>query len=268
MANLLFTDFTITDGATVLDSSGAVAAFPVSNLHVSLPSDVWRAPDLTAQYIEWDLGAAETINVISLLYTNLEESTTWRIRAATSQANLTAAPGYDSGTIGMKEVDYLTFPRSHSYQYESAGKNYRYWRIDVGAQGTNQFQAGRVLFGAQVATTYTTASWSVQLADDSEIIRVESGGSYALSGGKYRIVNFAYNYLTFAETHGDGLFDIDRAAGRQGDVMVVRDPADDSYIMHDLIYGRLEPGPAQVAGRIGGSLIYTKSYQVIEAELP
>lgn len=271
MANLLLCDFSISDGATVLDKSSQVAAFPTDNLFTSLPSDVWRASDLTAQYIELDLGAAKEINTIAMLYTTAELGVDWRVRSANSQANLTAAPEYDLGT----GVDHWptgtesTWDRTHAFLYLSSSQTSRYWRIDIAAQSTTQYQAGRILLGLAPSTTKTVGfGYTLQMQDEAEILRLESGGSYALSGGRYRQARFSYVYLTEAEAYDDLLW-LDRKVGTSSDIICVRDPADNNRIMDELLYGRLQPGAANLQIKTSNSaFIFTKNYSVIESELP
>ncbi|MFQ5534807.1 MAG: hypothetical protein ACE5EM_08310 [Sphingomonadales bacterium] len=46
--------------------------------------------------MELDRSSAQPFNVVSMLFTNASKTATWRVRVAATQANLTAAPSFDS----------------------------------------------------------------------------------------------------------------------------------------------------------------------------
>lgn len=85
--------------SATITAASAASTMPASNLNLAQPTDVWRSTSLTSQYIVADLGSAKAVDTIALMFTNLTSAATMRIRGATSQANLTASPGYDSSTI-------------------------------------------------------------------------------------------------------------------------------------------------------------------------
>lgn len=127
MANLLIADCALTDAAS-LTASSAAATLPVTNLQRRQPGRVWRATGKTAEHIVIDLGVAAAINLVALVNTNLSAAGTWRIRGAASEADLTAAPGYDSGALSDPSS-----PRGLRTQvWASFGPaSYRWWRFDL-----------------------------------------------------------------------------------------------------------------------------------------
>lgn len=84
--------------AATLTASNETAASPGTYLQRMQPSEVWRSTDLTSIYFELDRGVDwQRWNLVSLLWSNASEEALWRIRTANSQANLTAAPIFDTG---------------------------------------------------------------------------------------------------------------------------------------------------------------------------
>lgn len=82
--------------AAAITASHEQAATPAANLQRYQPSDLWSATNLTP-YLELDRGSPQLWNLVLPLFTNAQAFDTFRVRAATSQANLTAAPSFDSG---------------------------------------------------------------------------------------------------------------------------------------------------------------------------
>ena len=179
----------LTESSSVaISGSTAAAGKPLSNLLTQFPQEVWRSSNLTTVYAEVDLGSAIAVYGAWLGYTNFRppNSTQWRVRAATSQANLTAAPDYDSGTIyalaqsGYASTYATDWPYgTHAWLYSggltwTALATKRWWRIDLtdATHPDGYFQAGalRLLgagwspaigpaYGARVPSEALTASW-------------------------------------------------------------------------------------------------------------
>lgn len=96
MGNCILASPALSDAATITGSTAASGA-PLSYLQRMQPGEVWQSSSLSSVYMEADLGSAKEIDLVALLFNNATSEGLWRIRAATSQANLTAAPTYDSG---------------------------------------------------------------------------------------------------------------------------------------------------------------------------
>lgn len=86
----------ISDSAT-LTGSGAAAGAPYTNLQRMMPGKVYSTSGGAPYYIEMDLASAMEWNAAFLGFHTASSTALWRVRAATSQANLTASPGFDSG---------------------------------------------------------------------------------------------------------------------------------------------------------------------------
>lgn len=143
MSNLVIATFTLSDAATVT-ASHAASAGPVINLQREQPRDIWESTSLTP-YLVIDLGAVTAFNLIALLFTNAQQTDTWRIRTADTEANLTAAPTYDSGTVDFSP-QATAYDRRHGFLWRSAGWTNRWVRIDIDSTGNADgvFDAGRL----------------------------------------------------------------------------------------------------------------------------
>ena len=135
------------DDAGTLTASGAGSGTDVAALFRTQPTDVWAAAAPGAAWVVQDAGAALDIDTVALLYTNMPVGSTWRVRVADSQANLTAAPLYDSGALAFADFHgSARTPRRHLYHRMPAVHAARWRRIDVTpANGT--FVAGRLVTG-------------------------------------------------------------------------------------------------------------------------
>jgi len=82
--------------AATITASSAQTETPVTNLLKYQPTDIWSATSLTP-YLELDAGSAQDWNSVWAFFSNARAQDVWRVRAANTQGNLTAAPFYDSG---------------------------------------------------------------------------------------------------------------------------------------------------------------------------
>lgn len=90
--------------ALSIAGSDEVTNRPASNLRLPHPSDIWETVGTTSLFVEIETTAAAALrgwNTLGMLYHNATEADTWRIRTATTQGNLTAAPALDSGSISI-----------------------------------------------------------------------------------------------------------------------------------------------------------------------
>ena len=229
--------------AAVLTAGSAAANMPVTNLQLVQPTDVWRAIDLANSYVVADLGAAAAITLAALLDTNASSAATWRIRAATSEANLTAAPGYDSGSLTHWLASGLgDWETTHAVK-TFAAQNFRWWRIDVSdaANPDGYYQAGRLYLAVKWEPTgniKVREGMSLRWLDPSPIAQTISGHRYPDIKRRRRVLEFGLGYLSEAEMWGNAA-PIDRLRGTSKDLLISRDPAHASYAQEWTVYGLL-----------------------------
>lgn len=269
MANIVIAEGSLTDAATFAAGSEA-ATLPVSNLATIQPGDVWRATDLAAAWVTIDLGAAAAIDLIGLLYTNASSAATFRVRAAATEADVTASPGYDSGsltlwpTTGLEDWDWV-----HRVLFLGASggtgdgaQSYRYWRVDVSDAGNadGYFQMGRLMLAASWQPTRNLGfGWSLGWIDESPQKQAIGGQSSSLDRRARRVLNWSLDWMN--EADANEAFELDRTVGRKKPVLVVRDPATASRAQRQTIYGKQQQ--LQLVDERAFQL-YRKRYQIEE----
>jgi hypothetical protein len=225
-------------------SGTSSASFPLLNLQKMQPSDLWSA-GTTSGFIQADLGSAQVINLVALLFTNASATATWRVRAASSAAALTGTPGYDSGTVPMwasagipKEHD------KHAMLWIPATVTYRYVRIDFTDTGnTDGFvRAGRLYISRALEPSYNFVYGSKQgFEDPSERARLPGGQTVTTRRRQLPTFECTLRYLSPEEA--DTLTLIRLRQGASKDVLVCLDPNTTNTRRNQQIhYGLLESG--------------------------
>ena len=134
-------------GVVASASVAAAAGAPVSNLLKPQPTDFYKSSTTAAVNIDIDLVSAKAVACAALLFTSLESGTTWSVLGATSQANLTSSPGYNSGTLTLAGFfDQANITRRHLIHIPASVQTFRWWRFAISAQ-TAAFSAGCVILG-------------------------------------------------------------------------------------------------------------------------
>ena len=128
-----------------LTASEEASTFPASALTSVLPSHRWRSTT-TLPYIIGQLSTATNIDYLSLIYTNASSTDWCRIRAATSQANLTGSPLVDYNA-------YIHPGNTGGYfgAYTFGGSGY----VDFGDESATDPGTGSFTVEIRFASTYT-----------------------------------------------------------------------------------------------------------------
>ena len=277
MSNIFIARPQLSDLATIT-SSNVDPDHPIENLQTQQPRDFMRTVDDTDWHVTIDMGAgAEVVpdvQVIGLLYTNADDNTQWRVRGANSESNLTAIPGYDSGTIDhWPESGLDAWGRTHALLYLSTVQQWRWWRIDITTMNPfiEYYQAGRIYIAGGDYLYHPTRNVDIGLKigfNDSSSGIDTPGAHYRRSGKQWRSVAARFSFRFEAEAY-DKMLVFDRTVGMGGDVLVCANP--DSRIMERLMYcypesfGALDHGVWNVAN---ASNLHTKQYNFTEFELP
>ena len=242
MGNVLLANPALSDAATLLAVGNEVATLPATNLFKRLPGLVTRTSGLSNIYWELDLGSAQAIDLVFLAAPNASASAQWQIRGATSQANLTAAPGYNSALIDMtpaKNVpaSWKTRPAVLFFGPET----YRYWRVDVsdGSNPDGQGDYGRLyLSKAWQASLNMEYGFNMGWIDPSKVARAIDGTPYIDTRPRRREFNLEFTDLPRTEILANP-FTTDRTLGIAGDHLLVLDPDLMATMPEYVVYGRM-----------------------------
>lgn len=231
--------------ATVIGhSTEASASFEAENVLRIQPTDRFRSTALNPAFVELDLGSAIAIDWAAILFANVDNnSATGRLRLATSQANLTASPGFDTTatTFWMNAQDYSTWRRVHTF-FEFASQTFRYARFDVvdSANGDGYSEWGRIFLGVRSTTCHQYGSSYPAHVEPAERLESQGGTIHPVAHGspdpRGRLhASIDLEFRTQAALHSL-LWDLNRRIGTASEVVFVGWP-DTNYEMHTLIYG-------------------------------
>lgn len=256
------------DAATVT-ASAAVGTLPVSNLKRYMPFDRWRTPSGTTQaYLTVDFGSATPVRLIWLGYTNASSEATWRIRAAATEAALTADPVYDSGTLShWPAYDLSTWNRTHAVLMLQGAIAYRWWRIDVNNVNSpdNYYEAGRLYMSDPWTPTRGMDFGStINMVDPSPKSRSLGGVGYTKRRGVWREASFRFSALSLNELLGYAE-PIERLRRSTQDVLVLLKTDEPRMHMDRTLYGYFREMPVSVARKRG---LHRKLYYFEEVEYP
>ena len=263
MGNIVLATPALSDAGTI--TAGAEeSANPATNLLTLQPGEVWQTPALASIFVELDLGSAQTINLVALLGHNGTDAATWRVRSATSQANLTASPTRDTGNVSMFPItrpsDWTVL---HSIDWNSTGESARWWRVDMidAANPDSKFRAGRLyVANAWQPTVNIVEGWSLGWLDPSPRQLAIGGQMYPLTRNPRRVVNFALRFQTEDQIYNNA-FETDRLRGSSKDILVVRDPDATTHLHRQTVYGLISDLRPIVNPNVG---LFEKLYRVQE----
>ena len=115
------------------------AGTAVTNLNTDYLGTCWQSTNTTGTYLTLDFGSATTVDVVAFLSCLASAGTTIRIRAATTMANTTTAPTYDSGVLTMFLGTTPSSGRTTSFNPITSTVA-QFWRVDI-ADHPRDFQA-------------------------------------------------------------------------------------------------------------------------------
>lgn len=160
---------------TILNSSAIEAGTSSANLLNDEPGLVCRANATGAFFIEVDLGAAVPIGAMAWLGQVVAAGTN-RWRGATSQANLTASPGYDSGSVA--QIGYSTNRTATLAKvacFPATDQTFRYWRLDIAPTGIKA-EAWRLIFCRRMRPVENIQIGAEFSVDDRSVRRYARSG--------------------------------------------------------------------------------------------
>lgn len=254
MADIVFLSRRKIEDAT-LTASSAQSTLPVTNLQGPSPSKVWRSAGLSSVYITIDFGAATAVDTLAMVNVNWTTSATWRLRLATSEANLTGGPGYDSTALtpwpgSVKPTEdwnqHAPLMRLPSTQ------TFRWARIDLADAGNadGYLEAGALLLGLAVTVAYQSFEGYAFGDDPASIVRyTDYGRSLVELRDSPRVKAIPFGVLAAADVKA-GLGAMVRERGVAKPFLVCLDPDGTTDLHVDTIYG-LRVGGWSADHRVG-----------------
>jgi hypothetical protein len=241
MAAILFLSRLAAEGATITASSEQTL-LPATNLIGPTPSKVWRSSGLSSVYITVDFGTATAVDTLAMVAPNWTTSATWRLRGATSEANLTAAPGYDSTAVtpwpgATKPTE--TWLQHAPFLRLGSTQTYRWWRIDIADAGNTDgyLEAGALLIGTAVGVAYE--SWSGFVIDDEPndiVADTTYGRTLVEERDSCRVFSIPMRVLAEADVFA-GLGTMMRERKASKPFLVCLDPDQTTYLHLVTLYG-------------------------------
>jgi hypothetical protein len=238
--NVLMAHAGLMDSAVYTASSEA-SGFPIENVDNIQPGTVWRSTGKASEYIVIDLGSVSTFDFIGLFHTNIvnDAAHTIRIRTADTEANLTAAPDYDSTATRAipsgVQSDYSYTNLLHQITEQSN----QWVRIDlVASNNTDAYiSVGRVYVSkAFIPTRNMSYGWSMGIEDKTEALQALGGASHPATKPKTRLLRFSLDFSSESDMYGNA-FAFDRTVGASQDIFVHRNLENLTYRMDNGIYG-------------------------------
>ena len=241
MADVTFATSIFIDAAT-LTTGNEEALLPATNLQNRQPTKRWRTTSLSTMFLEADLTEAKAINLVALISHNGSAAATWQIRGATSQANLTAAPGFDSGAVSMWPI---TRPEDwpvrslFSRLWLTTAQSFRWWRVDIVDAGNSDgwFEAGRLIIDAAWQPDIgLTPNWGVGWLDPGPREESLGGNLYPTQRSRRRIIELNLDFNDEAAMLANA-FELQRTRGRSEDVLALVDPTETTNWHRTGVYG-------------------------------
>lgn len=228
----------LTGVPTVLASSATEAPTAVSRAFNDEPGLVWRSSDVGACFLEIDMGWPATINAFALLWTNLRATDTVRWRGAASQAQLTTAPGYDSGLLPSFAGTLYTAKRTKHVLALEAAQSFRFWRIDIAASGLPYVEIGRFLLGTRVHLSDDMDVDAVQFVQDPSVI--DEGPGYEDVEAYASLIGWrcSFSWIPDAVWRASW-FPFLQEIGQRLPVLFVPQPEAPEHFQDMVVYGRL-----------------------------
>lgn len=242
MGKITFASGLISDAGSIEAFSTVAANFPITNLLTIQPGEKARFTDPGAAFVEMDIVTAQAITFAGLINHNGSPTMDWRVRAADSQGDLTAAPPFDTGLVsgwpasGKPDADVL-----YSFRLFPA-ETRRWWRIDVADAGNpdGHFDLGRfMLANAWQPSVNIQFGNGIGWIDPSEAEQSVAGHLFTVDRPTHRVFTLPLAFQSKADmiTAQNGLYELERKLGAHRDVFVAMDPDEDEDLHRQSLQG-------------------------------
>lgn len=252
------------DAATISASDSAGGAGP-ENMQTPRPSLYWRSGTSNPAILV-DFGAARVIDTLVFGWINGTSGDTFRIRAAATEADTTAAPVYDSDALNPSGVpvwpagsDLSDFELHHRHFELPAVESLQWWRFDFnfGGNPDGYVRIGRLMLGERIEPQFPVI-YPVGLTIDEPVAEtVDFGGEESpRPRGIKRGVGATFAWARPAEARR--FHRLMLAHGSHKDLALVLDKNDAEGAQEVTYIGRVkEPQQAQVIAFRRHSVTFT-----------
>lgn len=259
------------DSAAVLTASNEFGTQTVDKLLVADLTDVLVMASLTPNIIV-DFGAAQDIGAIFWGNTNITDQATLRVRAATSEANLTANPGYDGTVLNAWPAASGVDIRKHGlyvnpFEFFSADKSFRWWRFDW-SDPTNlstSLSIGRLVMVKPFFPSVNAAFGLNFSSEDLSLKTLTVDGQPSINRrSRLRRLEFSLELLTDAEAF-DTIYPAELLVGTSQDILICARPDETDDYWLNVIWGTLqELTPMAVKPMQSTGLRWGKRFSLLE----
>lgn len=235
------------DAATL---SGGDWAMDLALLQDIQPTRTVQSTDATtgSTIIIIEATSAMAWSGLALGATNFSSSATIRIRAATSEANLTASPGYDSTAISAwpssgKPTD-AGLDSYDIFKTFAPGGSFVWWRIDIADTGNADgfIEIGRLYIAEAWEPDYPFTGLAIGHAALDLKNKTETGFTNTEKRGSVRYLDLKLDVVSAADAE-DFLYEFRRRLGTAGDLFVCLDPEETTRLHRKMMMATAEEMP-------------------------
>lgn len=229
----------------VLQGSGGIAAGSLgTDLFNDDPMATVKFTSTVGSYLEIRT-PGRSLDVISVLGAQANENVTWRVRAANSLANVTAAPLVDTGLVSFR-INPGIGRRAHYHAYRrlAAPVTHEWWRIDF-AGFTQSFFARHVVMGLARASVNLSRGAGHNANDMGQMQRTVFGSPDRVRGWRGRRVEFPLSWLREAEYEAKWR-DLDHLVGTTDPVLALPNPKLNAYLNDRIAYGHISQARSEM----------------------
>ena len=231
------TDLTSVTAITANDES---ATFPASNLGRNGTKDQWSTSNVTGtKSVTWNFGSAISLSAFVMYRHNGTLAGTYRLRLATTQANLTNGSAlYDSGAGGISlwqttDMDVLN-RKSFFHSFPSISPTWALLDISDAANPDGKFRAGRAFFGNALQTLYPLVGSDFLSGEDYSILEQSPLGYDNVVPQEPRM-DFVKDWVATQKSDAERIVRMWMRTGVAKDIAAVANPA--SVTLGDLNLG-------------------------------
>lgn len=231
-----------TSDASAITASTTVSNTAAVNVLRARPRLYWRSTN-TNPYLEGNFGSAKAVNTLVQGVVNGKSGDTFRLILASSQANLTAAPLFDTNHIPVWPVgsdlsNYAKVHRVLTFDLKSSA----WYRVEYNFAGNSDgfVQLSRLILGSRIEpATSIESGWSIG-GEESIAETVDMGGEESPRGMGGSKRNHTVTWSNLLESERESLYTLLLERGSSKDIVLGIEGCEGQYAMSRLYIGRVK----------------------------